>query len=176
MHSATKYLNGHSDVIAGALATARDDELWQRIRYVAQRRRRASSGPSKRGCCCAACARCILRVRAACANAQAIAERFDRASEGSRTCSIPGLRRTPATRWPRSRCRAASAACCRCGCASGEEAAKAFTARLRGIQARDLARLGSKASPSIAPASRGRERRVLRISCAFRSASSMPTT
>jgi cystathionine gamma-synthase len=31
MHSATKYLNGHSDVIAGALATARDDGLWARI-------------------------------------------------------------------------------------------------------------------------------------------------
>jgi cystathionine gamma-synthase len=31
MHSATKYLNGHSDVIAGVLATARDDELWRRI-------------------------------------------------------------------------------------------------------------------------------------------------
>jgi cystathionine gamma-synthase len=32
MHSATKYLNGHSDVIAGALATVRNDPLWQRIR------------------------------------------------------------------------------------------------------------------------------------------------
>ncbi len=32
MHSATKYLNGHSDVIAGALATARADPLWQHIR------------------------------------------------------------------------------------------------------------------------------------------------
>jgi cystathionine gamma-synthase len=31
MHSATKYLNGHSDVVAGALAAARRDELWQRI-------------------------------------------------------------------------------------------------------------------------------------------------
>ncbi|MGU9956974.1 MAG: trans-sulfuration enzyme family protein [Arenicellales bacterium WSBS_2016_MAG_OTU3] len=31
MHSATKYLNGHSDVLAGALITAKDDELWQRI-------------------------------------------------------------------------------------------------------------------------------------------------
>lgn len=31
MHSATKYLNGHGDVVAGALATARDDGLWQRI-------------------------------------------------------------------------------------------------------------------------------------------------
>lgn len=31
MHSATKYLNGHSDVIAGALVTARNDNLWSRI-------------------------------------------------------------------------------------------------------------------------------------------------
>ena len=31
MHSATKYLNGHSDVVAGALVTARADELWQRL-------------------------------------------------------------------------------------------------------------------------------------------------
>ncbi len=31
MHSASKYLNGHSDVIAGAVACARKDALWQRI-------------------------------------------------------------------------------------------------------------------------------------------------
>ena len=31
MHSATKYLNGHSDVVAGALDHARDDEFWQRL-------------------------------------------------------------------------------------------------------------------------------------------------
>lgn len=30
-HSATKYLNGHSDVIAGAVVTARDHELWQAV-------------------------------------------------------------------------------------------------------------------------------------------------
>ncbi|MGH8166263.1 MAG: trans-sulfuration enzyme family protein, partial [Woeseiaceae bacterium] len=34
MHSATKYLNGHGDVVAGALVTARDDEHWQRIEHV----------------------------------------------------------------------------------------------------------------------------------------------
>ncbi len=34
MHSATKYLNGHGDVVAGVLATARDDELWENIRHV----------------------------------------------------------------------------------------------------------------------------------------------
>jgi cystathionine gamma-synthase len=32
MHSATKYLNGHSDVVAGALVTARDDDVWKAIR------------------------------------------------------------------------------------------------------------------------------------------------
>jgi cystathionine gamma-synthase len=32
MHSATKYLNGHCDVVAGSLATARVGQLWDRIR------------------------------------------------------------------------------------------------------------------------------------------------
>ena len=40
MHSATKYLNGHSDVIAGTLTTARKDEFWAAPRRGAQRRRR----------------------------------------------------------------------------------------------------------------------------------------
>jgi cystathionine gamma-synthase len=31
MHSATKYLNGHSDVIAGSLTTARKDAFWERL-------------------------------------------------------------------------------------------------------------------------------------------------
>ena len=31
MHSATKYLNGHSDVLAGALVTAKEDENWDTI-------------------------------------------------------------------------------------------------------------------------------------------------
>jgi cystathionine gamma-synthase len=34
VHSATKYLNGHSDVVAGAVATARADEAWRRIRDI----------------------------------------------------------------------------------------------------------------------------------------------
>jgi cystathionine gamma-synthase len=31
VHSATKYLNGHSDVLAGAVVCARADELWDRV-------------------------------------------------------------------------------------------------------------------------------------------------
>jgi cystathionine gamma-synthase len=34
MHSATKYLNGHSDVVAGSLTTRVDDDYWKRIRQV----------------------------------------------------------------------------------------------------------------------------------------------
>ena len=31
MHSATKYLNGHADVVAGVLATAKEDDFWERV-------------------------------------------------------------------------------------------------------------------------------------------------
>lgn len=34
MHAATKYLNGHSDVVAGALVTRETSDLWTRIRRV----------------------------------------------------------------------------------------------------------------------------------------------
>jgi len=33
-HSATKYLNGHSDVVAGILVTAKQDERWEDIKLV----------------------------------------------------------------------------------------------------------------------------------------------
>lgn len=39
MHAATKYLNGHSDLIAGVLVTKHDDAFWQRIKTI-----RAQSG------------------------------------------------------------------------------------------------------------------------------------
>ena len=32
-HSATKYLNGHSDVIAGVLAAREDDARWEAVRF-----------------------------------------------------------------------------------------------------------------------------------------------
>jgi cystathionine gamma-synthase len=33
MHSATKYLNGHSDVLAGALITREKDDLWEAVHH-----------------------------------------------------------------------------------------------------------------------------------------------
>ena len=39
VHSATKYLNGHSDLVAGVLVTAERNELWHRAGTGAGRRR-----------------------------------------------------------------------------------------------------------------------------------------
>ena len=44
VHSATKYLNGHSDVLAGAVLTARRDPFWERIRSW-RRNGRRRAGP-----------------------------------------------------------------------------------------------------------------------------------
>jgi cystathionine gamma-synthase len=73
MHSATKYLNGHSDVIAGTLTAARDDEFWQKL--VAGR----SSGGAILGSLEAylllrGMRTLFLRVERACASAQRVAE------------------------------------------------------------------------------------------------------
>jgi hypothetical protein len=59
VHSATKYLNGHSDVLAGAVITARPDPFWERIRSWRRDATPAlSSGPSRRGYCNGGCERC----------------------------------------------------------------------------------------------------------------------
>ena len=50
MHSATKYLNGHSDVIAGVLATARPQIFGNRSNQCAHAMAQFS-GPSRPGCC-----------------------------------------------------------------------------------------------------------------------------
>jgi cystathionine gamma-synthase len=75
MHSATKYLGGHSDVIAGALVTARDDEYWQRIRYV-RNSVGAVLGPFEAWLLLRGMRTLFLRVRAQSAAAQRVAEHF----------------------------------------------------------------------------------------------------
>ncbi len=77
MHSATKYLNGHSDVIAGALATARDDETWQRIRRI-RAQHGAILGPFEAWLLLRGMRTLVPRVRQASATALAIAEHFRR--------------------------------------------------------------------------------------------------
>ena len=81
MHSATKYLNGHSDVIAGALATAHDNALWQRIRYV-RGSGGAVLGPTEAWLLLRGMRTLHLRLAAACGSAQAIAVRLHKHAEG----------------------------------------------------------------------------------------------
>jgi len=76
MHSATKYLNGHSDVIAGALTTAHDDAWWQRIRYV-RSGNGAVLGPVEAWLLLRGMRTLYVRVRAASANALAFARHFE---------------------------------------------------------------------------------------------------
>jgi cystathionine gamma-synthase len=74
MHSATKYLNGHSDVIAGALIAAKDDSFWARIKYL-----RASGpvlGPMEAWLLLRGMRTLFARVDIASRNAQRIAEHF----------------------------------------------------------------------------------------------------
>ena len=75
MHAATKYLNGHSDVIAGALITAKLDDEWASLQRV-----RASHGmilgPFEAFLLIRGMRTLDLRVRAACASALDLATRF----------------------------------------------------------------------------------------------------
>lgn len=75
MHSATKYLNGHSDVIAGTLTTAVQDEFWQRIRSVLTQQG-GILGSFEAWLLQRGMRTLFVRVRAASAAAQALAERL----------------------------------------------------------------------------------------------------
>jgi len=76
MHAATKYLNGHSDLIAGALVARADSELWQRIRKV-RAQVGGTLGSFEAWLLLRGMRTLHLRVRAACESAQRIAEHFD---------------------------------------------------------------------------------------------------
>ena len=128
MHSATKYLNGHSDVIAGVLATARDDELWQRIRYV-RGGGGAVLGPFEAWLLLRGMRTLPLRVAAACANAQAIAERLQGHPKLSHVL-YPGLLNHPGHDIAARQMRGGFGGMISLRLNGGEEAAKAFTAKL----------------------------------------------
>jgi len=73
MHSATKYLNGHSDVIAGSLTAARDDEFWQRL-VAARSSSGAILGSLEAYLLVRGMRTLHLRVERACRSAQRVAE------------------------------------------------------------------------------------------------------
>ena len=75
MHSATKYLNGHSDIIAGALVGARDDEYWAKLRTI---RAQLGSilGQTEAWLLMRGVRTLFPRVQWACRSAQTLAEKF----------------------------------------------------------------------------------------------------
>jgi cystathionine gamma-synthase len=75
MHSATKYLNGHSDVIAGSLEAAQDGPLWSRIRKM-RGQHGGALGPFDAWLLMRGMRTLELRVRAQARTAAALAERF----------------------------------------------------------------------------------------------------
>jgi cystathionine gamma-synthase len=93
MHSATKYLNGHSDLLAGALVTRQPDERWAAIgadRHDAG----ALLGPFEAWLLLRGLRTLALRVRQASANALAVA-RFLEAHPRVERVLYPGLASHP---------------------------------------------------------------------------------
>jgi len=89
MHSATKYLNGHSDVVIGALVTAKDDAQWQKIR-AGRAGAGAIAGPFEAWLLTRGMRTLFARVQLACENAQAIASHFS-GHKKLATVLYPGL-------------------------------------------------------------------------------------
>jgi cystathionine gamma-synthase len=75
VHSATKYLNGHSDVLAGAVLTARRDPFWERIRSW-RRNAGAVMGPFEAWLLQRGMRTLFLRVRRSSESALAVANHF----------------------------------------------------------------------------------------------------
>ena len=76
MHAATKYLNGHSDLIAGTLTTRADNQHWQKVRKV-RAQIGGTLGSFEAWLLLRGLRTLHLRVRTACASAQRFAEHFD---------------------------------------------------------------------------------------------------
>lgn len=93
IHSASKYLNGHSDVLAGAVVCAKRDAMWQRIRTW-QRDGGAVLGPFEAWLLLRGMRTLHVRVTRACESALTIAEHFATHPDVS-TVLYPGLREHP---------------------------------------------------------------------------------
>jgi cystathionine gamma-synthase len=75
-HSATKYLNGHSDVLAGVLVTATEDARWAELRML-RTKSQAPLAPFDCYLLMRGLRTLFLRYRQASANALAIARHFE---------------------------------------------------------------------------------------------------
>jgi cystathionine gamma-synthase len=96
MHSATKYLNGHSDVSAGVLAVARPNELWARIRKMREQHG-AVPGPFEAWLLTRGLRTLDVRVKAQSKSAETLARRLTKHMSVSAVL-YPGLADSPGHR------------------------------------------------------------------------------
>jgi cystathionine gamma-synthase len=89
MHSATKYLNGHTDVVAGALVTAAADAFWERVVAV-RSTNGAILGSMEAWLLLRGMRTLALRVERACRSAERIAQHFAQHARVSEVL-YPGL-------------------------------------------------------------------------------------
>jgi cystathionine gamma-synthase len=89
MHSATKYLNGHSDVVAGSVTVAREDAFFARLKTI-QVQNGAVLGPFEAWLLQRGLRTLFVRVQAQARTAQALAERLS-THPGVRAVLYPGL-------------------------------------------------------------------------------------
>lgn len=129
VHSATKFLNGHSDVVAGALVTARDDEYWQRLRFV-RTEFGAVPGPMQAWLLVRGMRTLFLRVRKMSDNALAIARHFY-GHPRLRAVLYPGLESHPGHDIARKQMIGGFGGMMSIRLAGGRDAAVAMQARLR---------------------------------------------
>jgi cystathionine gamma-lyase len=93
VHSTTKYLNGHSDMIGGVAVVGDDRDLADRLKFV-QNAVGGIAGPFDSYLALRGIKTLALRMERHCANAQAIAEWLDRHPAVRRTI-YPGLPNHP---------------------------------------------------------------------------------
>ncbi len=129
MHAATKYLNGHSDLIAGALVTRADGELWQRVRKI-RAQLGGTLGSFEAWLLLRGLRTLHLRVHAASASAQRIAEHF---STDPRVLDVlyPGLPGFPGHALARSQMQGGFGGMLSLRVRGGEQAAVDVAARTR---------------------------------------------
>lgn len=129
MHSATKYLNGHSDVVAGALVCREPGPRWDRVRRN-RHQGGAVLGPFEAWLLLRGMRTLHLRVRQSAANAQAIAEALIGHPAVARV-RYPGLPEHPQHAIAARQMEGGFGGMLSLQCVGGETAAREVTARLQ---------------------------------------------
>jgi cystathionine gamma-synthase len=129
MHSATKYLNGHSDVLAGALITARPDEFWGRVLDI-RARQGSIPGPFEAWLLLRGLRTLEVRLQRACETAGRIAGHFN-GHPAVTAVLYPGLTTHPGHRIAARQMRGGFGGMLSLRVAGGRDAAIAVAGRLQ---------------------------------------------